>query len=109
MWRITASPLVNAHAERAAALPALLPARLRAKAELARPLHGADLALAAERIEQRALASLCDDLTGGGMLTWVGRPRPCQRKRRHLAAPPSLGKKQTELSEDFVSTQAKSH
>jgi hypothetical protein len=58
------SALVNAHAERAVVLPALTWAGLRAKAELVRLLHGADLALAAECIEQRALASLCDDLTG---------------------------------------------
>ena len=56
--------LVNAQAERAVVLPALTWAGLRAKAELVRLLHGVDLALAAECIEQRALASLCDDLTG---------------------------------------------
>ena len=54
--------LEDAYARRAAALPALTPAGLRAKAELVRLLHGADLAVAAECIEQRALASLCDDL-----------------------------------------------
>ena len=37
-------------------------ARLRAKAELVRLLHGADLAAAASCIEQRALTSLCADL-----------------------------------------------
>ena len=52
----------DAYARRAAALPALTPAGLRAKAELVRLLHGADLAAAAGCIEQRALASLCDDL-----------------------------------------------
>lgn len=55
--------LAHAYAERAVALPALTPAGRRAKAELVRRLHGLDLALAAECIEQRALASLCDDLT----------------------------------------------
>ena len=54
--------LAHAYAERAIALPALTPAGLRAKAELVRLLHGIDLALAAECIEQRALASLCADL-----------------------------------------------
>ena len=57
--------LVRAHAERAIALRALTLAGLRAKAVLVRLLHGTDLALAAECIEQRALASLCDDLTAG--------------------------------------------
>ena len=57
------SALVRAHAERAIALRSLTLAGLRAKAALVRLLHGADLALAAECIEQRALASLCDDLT----------------------------------------------
>ena len=55
--------LARAYAERAVVLPALTPVGLRAKAELVRLLHGMDLALAAECIEQRALASLCDDLT----------------------------------------------
>ena len=55
--------LRRAYAEQAVALPALTPAGRRAKAELVRLLHGMDLALAAECIEQRALASLCDDLT----------------------------------------------
>ena len=55
--------LTRACAEQAVVLPALTPAGLRAKAELVRLLHGMDLALAAECIEQRALASLCDDLT----------------------------------------------
>lgn len=55
--------LGRVYAERAVVLPALTPAGLRAKAELVRRLHGMDLALAAECIEQRALASLCDDLT----------------------------------------------
>ena len=54
--------LENAYAEQAVVLPALTPAGLRAKAELVRLLHGADLAAAASCIEQRALASLCDDL-----------------------------------------------
>jgi hypothetical protein len=54
--------LAHAYAERAIVLPALTPAGRRAKAELVRLLHGLDLALAAECIEQRALASLCDDL-----------------------------------------------
>ncbi len=54
--------LVHAYAERAVVLPALTPAGLRAKAELVRLLHGADLAAAASCIEQRALASLCADL-----------------------------------------------
>ena len=53
--------LAHAYAEQAIALPALTPAGLRAKAELVRLLHGADLA-AASCIEQRALVSLCDDL-----------------------------------------------
>ena len=56
--------LALAHAERAIELPALTLAGLRAKAVLVRLLHGTDLVLAAECIEQRALASLCDDLTG---------------------------------------------
>ena len=55
--------LAHAYAERAVVLPALTPAGRRAKAELVRLLHGLDLAFAAECIEQRALASLCDDLT----------------------------------------------
>ena len=54
--------LMDAYAGRAVVLPALTPAGLRAKAELVRLLHGADLAIAAECIEQRALASLCADL-----------------------------------------------
>lgn len=54
--------LTHAYAEQAVVLPALTPAGLRAKAELVRLLHGADLAAAASCIEQRALASLCDDL-----------------------------------------------
>jgi len=54
--------LAHAYAEQAVVLPALTPAGLRAKAELVRLLHGADLAVAASCIEQRALASLCDDL-----------------------------------------------
>ena len=54
--------LENAYAEQAVVLPALTWAGLRAKAELVRLLHGADLAAAASCIEQRALASLCDDL-----------------------------------------------
>ncbi len=54
--------LAHAYAEQAVALPALTPAGLRAKAELVRLLHGADLAAVASCIEQRALASLCDDL-----------------------------------------------
>ena len=53
----------HAYAEQAVVLPALTPAGLRAKAELVRLQNGAELALAAECIEQRALASLCDDLT----------------------------------------------
>ncbi len=54
--------LERTYAERAIVLPALTPAGLRAKAELVRLLHGADLAAAASCIEQRALASLCADL-----------------------------------------------
>lgn len=55
--------LEDAYAEQAIALPALTPAGLRAKAELVLLLHGLDLAVAAFCIEQRALASLCADLT----------------------------------------------
>jgi hypothetical protein len=54
--------LERTYAERAVVLPALTPVGLRAKAELVRRLHGADLAAAASCIEQRALASLCADL-----------------------------------------------
>ena len=54
--------LEHAYSERAVMLPALTPSGLRAKAELVRLLHGADLAAAASCIEQRALASLCADL-----------------------------------------------
>ncbi len=56
--------LAHAYAEQAIVLPALTPAGQRAKAELVLLLHGMDLALAAECIEQRALASLCADLIG---------------------------------------------
>ena len=56
--------LEHAYAGQAVALPALTPAGRRAKAELVLLLHGLDLALAAECIEQRALASLCADLIG---------------------------------------------
>ena len=55
--------LERTYSERAVALPALTLAGLRAKAELVQLLHGADLAAAASCIEQRALASLCNDLT----------------------------------------------
>ena len=54
--------LENAYAEQAVVLPALTWAGLRAKAKLVRLLHSADLVAAASCIEQRALASLCDDL-----------------------------------------------
>jgi len=54
--------LGDMYSGRAIMLPALTPAGLRAKAELVRLLHGLDLAAAVECIEQRALASLCDDL-----------------------------------------------
>ena len=56
--------LAHACAEQAIVLPALTAAGRRAKAELVLLLHGLDLILAAECIEQRALASLCADLIG---------------------------------------------
>ena len=56
--------LAHAYAGRAVVLPAPTPAGRRAKAELVLLLHGLDLILAAECIEQRALASLCADLIG---------------------------------------------
>ena len=80
--------LGDMYSGRAIVLPALTPAGLRAKAEPVRLLHGADLAAAAECIEQRALASLCADLIAPRDRR-AGHPRPCPlaRPTRGVCAP----------------------